>query len=279
MTVASQVGVVIPTYERVAETVRAVQSVLAQTVRPGRIVVADDGSDPVTLDRLRAALEHQPVQLVAAVRTGHPGRTRNAGLAMLDTEWVAFLDSDDTWHPSKLERQLAVAGDGVAVCTNARRLIGGSPDGTVLGRLPNRITLRHLLNENKVINSSVLIRRRVLEEVGQVASSYLVRGCEDYATWLRVATRHAWIALDEPLVDYLDEPAVSVRGSEEFSVHPGQQAAWLDYVIWRRETGAPLVLAEKALSAVLRHALLAQSPAPRDAMGWALAWHARSRRP
>ena len=259
MSGAATVGVVIPTYERVNETVRAVESVLAQTVPPDEVVVVDDGSKQATVEELGDRLASHPVALVRAPRSTHPGRTRNAGLAALQTHWVAFLDSDDTWAPTKLERQLAAVGDNAAICTNARRIVGGAPRGVVVDDLPARLGLRELINENKVINSSVLVTRAVLEEVGQVASSYLVRGCEDYATWLRIATRHTWLGLDEPLVDYVDEPSVSIRGSEEFAVHPGRQAAWLDYVIWRRETGHPSVLAEKVLSGGLRRALLLQA--------------------
>ena len=264
MTATDSVGVVIPTYERAHETVRAVESVMAQTVQPTQVVVVDDGSSLGTLEELAGLLAAHPVELVRAPRSTHPGRARNAGLEVLRTRWVAFLDSDDTWAPRKLEAQLSAVGQAAAICTNARRIVGGVPEGTVLARLPAVIRLRDLINENKVINSSVLIRRQVLDEVGGVASSYLVRGCEDYATWLRVASRHAWVGLDEPLVDYVDEPAVSIRGSEEFSVHPGRQAAWLDYVIWRRESGAPTVLAEKILSGGLRRALILQARAPRS---------------
>jgi glycosyltransferase involved in cell wall biosynthesis len=251
------VGVVIPTYERVEETMRAVHSVLGQTVAPAHVVVTDDGSSASTVAALAERLAGGPAELVRAPRSGHPGRVRNEGLARLDTEWVAFLDSDDTWHTEKLERQLAVAGTGsVAVCTNARRIVADAPSGTVLDSLPARLGLRDLVRENKVINSSVLIRRDVLYGVGGIASSYLVRGCEDYATWLRVATRHDWAGLDQPLVDYVDEPAASIRGSEEFAAHAGQVAAWIDFVMWCRDSGSPLRLPERVVSAGLRWALL-----------------------
>lgn len=250
-------GVVIPTYERVDETMRAVRSVLAQTVPAEHVVVADDGSSDETVQELSKALAPLQVELVRAPRSAHPGRTRNAGLAVLDTQWVAFLDSDDTWAPAKLERQLSAVCSGVAVCTNARRIVSNTPTGTVLSSLPRALTLSHLICENKVVNSSVLIRRDVLDEVGQVASSYLVRGCEDYATWLRVATRYEWVGLDEPLVDYVDEPSVSIRGSEEFAIHAGQQAAWLDYVMWRRDMGSRLRLSEWVLTTAVKRAMLA----------------------
>lgn len=258
MNASPSVGVVIPTYERVEQTVRAVASVCAQTVSPEDVVVVDDGSHPTTVEALTAQLRAFPARLIAAPRSAHPGRVRNLGVAELRTDWVAFLDSDDMWHPQKLARQLelgAEAGAG-AVCSNARRTVDGRAEGDVVAGLPATLTLRELLSRNMVVNSTVLLRRDVLDDVGGVASSYLVRGCEDYATWLRVASRHQWAAVREPLVDYADDPSTSIRGAEEFAVHPGQRAAWLDYVIWRRETGEPLRLAERLLSGVLRRALI-----------------------
>lgn len=257
------VGVVIPTFERIDETVAAVASVLVQTMPASRVVVVDDGSSSSTVEALDDALRQLPgasiVELERAPHTGHPGRARNLGVRRLETEWVAFLDSDDVWRPDKLERQLARATAGVvAMSSNARRIVEGRALGLVLEQPSTDTTLRlgSLVKVNSIINSSVLIRRSTLAQVGGVASSYLVRGCEDYATWLRVTTDAEWLFLSEPLVDYTDEPSASIRGAEEFSIHPGQQAAWLDYVIWRRESGRALPLAERVLSKGLRAALL-----------------------
>src|SRR4051794_17750234 len=122
MTAPDTIGVVIPTYERAKETVRAVESVLAQTLQAMQVVVVDDGSSAATIDELARLLASHPVTLVRAPRSTHPGRVRNAGLEVLRTQWVAFLDSDDTWAPHKLETQLSAVGGAVAICTNARRI-------------------------------------------------------------------------------------------------------------------------------------------------------------
>ncbi|RKS80304.1 glycosyl transferase family 2 [Motilibacter peucedani] len=254
------VGVVIPTYERVDETERAVRSVLEQTRPADQVVVVDDGSSSATVEALEIRLAGLAT-LVKAPRTALPGRSRNAGVAVLDTDWVAFLDSDDTWAPERLERQLQQAArtGAVALCSNADRVVDGQVAGRVLDGLPATLALADLVKVNSVINSTVLLRRDVLLSVGGVAASYSVRGCEDYATWLRVATSHDWSGIDEPLVRYTDEPSTSIRGAEEFAVHPGQQAAWLDFVLWRREAGRPLELAEQALGRGVRAALLAET--------------------
>ena len=97
------VSVVIPTYNRSALITRALDSVLAQTVKPHEILVVDDGSTDDTASLVR---KHYPaVQLIRQKNTG-VSAARNAGITAATGEWVALLDSDDAWLPRKLERQV-----------------------------------------------------------------------------------------------------------------------------------------------------------------------------
>lgn len=249
----TSVGVVIPTFERVEETIRAAASAASQQGCDVRVVVVDDGSSEATRTGLVHGLEPLGVPLVQAVHTGHPGRVRNRGVAELDTEWVAFLDSDDEWHPDKLSRQLEAADrtGAVAVCGNADRLVDGVRRGQVLDSPPSRIRFADLVRMNRVINSTAMVRSETLRAVGGIAESYVVRGAEDYATWLRIASSTDWLCLAESLCSYTDDPAVSIRGTEAFSSHPAQHAAWLDYMAWRREVGSPLRGSERVVEKIL----------------------------
>jgi glycosyltransferase involved in cell wall biosynthesis len=253
----ASVAVVIPTYERVEQTVAAVRSVQGQTVTAAAITVVDDGSSPETQTRLAAALQDLGVELVVAPRTTHPGRTRNLGVAATDTDWVAFLDSDDTWLSTKLETQLAQAArtGAAALYTGAYRKVDGVRRGLVVDDLPERLSFADLVKVNSVVNSTVLVRRSLLLRVGGVAEAYLVRGVEDYATWLRIATVTTWEGTPEPLIDYTDDVAAGVRGTEVSLHHPGQQSAWLDYLAWRRRDARPGRFAGVTLDRILPRAL------------------------
>lgn len=98
---ALSVGVVIPTFNRSHTIERAVQSVLEQSSRPDRVVVVDDGSTDPTVECLRQFGSH--ISLIEQANGG-AATARNTGVAALDTEWVAFLDSDDQWTVDHLER-------------------------------------------------------------------------------------------------------------------------------------------------------------------------------
>jgi GT2 family glycosyltransferase len=103
-------GVVIPTMDRPALLARALASVAAQRLAPRAVVVVDNGERPAELPpELRDGIEI----LRTEPRIGS-GRPRNLGAARLDTEWVAFLDDDDTWDPDYLAVLEAAIGRGGA---------------------------------------------------------------------------------------------------------------------------------------------------------------------
>lgn len=104
-----KISVVIPTHNRGHLLVRAVESALAQTRSPDEIIVVDDGSTddtPAVMGAFIAAKpRHSPeIRYFLQQRKG-PSAARNRGIAEAQGEWIAFLDSDDLWHPEKLERQ------------------------------------------------------------------------------------------------------------------------------------------------------------------------------
>jgi GT2 family glycosyltransferase len=100
------VSVIIPTYNRADLLGRAIKSALEQTITPAEVIVVDDGSTDNT-----AAVVQAFGNRVRYMRVPNGGvsRARNAGIAAATGDWVALLDSDDIWEPSKLETQLALA--------------------------------------------------------------------------------------------------------------------------------------------------------------------------
>ena len=113
---AEKVTVVIPTADRPETLPRAVASVLAQTVRPARVLVADNGVDTAVLEPSWA----DSVDRVSVGRRVGAARARNIGAGHARTEWIAFLDDDDYWLPDYLERML----DRLAVTADADAVVG-----------------------------------------------------------------------------------------------------------------------------------------------------------
>jgi glycosyltransferase involved in cell wall biosynthesis len=98
------ISVVIPTYNRAGLLRRAVNSALAQTVAPLEILIVDDGSTDETA--ATCASWGAPVRYIATPNGG-VAKARNVGIGEARGEWIALLDSDDEWVPTKLEAQCA----------------------------------------------------------------------------------------------------------------------------------------------------------------------------
>ena len=228
------VGVVIPTFNRLNETVRAVESVKSQTLTPKRILVIDDGSETEISDKLKNYMKDLGVEFMSVGPYRHPGIVRNYGISNLDTEWVAFLDSDDVWLPHKLEKQMKMAEDSKcqAICSNA--FINNVDSNTKYFRKykHTEISLRQLLKSNQIINSSAVVKRKLLRDIGGIASSYMTRGSEDYASWLRVSVFENWKYDSEPLLVYFDNSSDSLRSSNEFEQKYIQYCGILDFQSW-----------------------------------------------
>jgi glycosyltransferase involved in cell wall biosynthesis len=169
----STVSVILPTYNRLAFLREAVESVFDQTYHDWELIVADDGSTDGTRDYL-ATLNHGRVRVLSLAHTGSPPKVRNAALAVARGTWVAFLDSDDLWQPSRLEIQLRSLADHPHCgwsCANIGLLdthgvripqFAGapylSPTGWVLEKM--------LASKATIFMATLLVRRSLFEQVG-----------------------------------------------------------------------------------------------------------------
>ena len=133
---APLVSAIIPAYNAEAFLATAIESALAQTYEPLEIIVVDDGSTDGTRDIVRTFMRREPTRVSMhqhpAGQNRGTGSTRNLGVTVARGEYVAFLDADDRWYPTKLERQVDVMrrDADAAVCLTRARVVrrGGSPD-------------------------------------------------------------------------------------------------------------------------------------------------------
>jgi glycosyltransferase involved in cell wall biosynthesis len=171
--------------------------VFAQTFRDHEVIVVNDGSpDTEELKGVIAPHRHRIVYIEQDNR-GIAG-ARNTGIRAARGEYVAFLDSDDSYLPAFLEEQLSLlrqAPPADLVYANAAvfgERIAGTP--TCMDRCPSEgpVTLESLLAEHcTVVTSTVVARRRALIDAGLFDESF--REAEDYDLWLRLAHRGASI--------------------------------------------------------------------------------------
>ncbi len=183
------ISVIIPSYNRAAVLPRALDSVLGQTVLPEEIIVVDDGSTDTTPAIL--AENYSQVSLISQSNQG-VSAARNAGITAAKGNWIALLDSDDAWLPTKLEQQIQAisAKPDCLIChtdeiwiRNGKRVNPmqkhAKPDGWIY---------QDSLPLCCVSPSSILIHRSLFDQVGLFDES--LPACEDYDLWLRLFSKH-----------------------------------------------------------------------------------------
>ncbi len=182
----------------------AVASVQAQTFADWELVVVDDGSTDDTPAAVAPFLADPRVRYVRADRLGQ-SRAKNLGIGLTRAPLVAFLDADDAWLPTKLDKQLALfdgrPGVGVVFCRRSLMDEAGTPLPAKPSPPPPRGTvLADIFTRNFVCFSSCVVRREVFAHVGRFDPQWDL--AIDYDLWLRVAKFHAFDFVDEELVAY-----------------------------------------------------------------------------
>lgn len=194
------ISVIIPTYQRAELVLTAVESVRRQSFRDWELLVVDDGSSDGTIDALERIREPR----LRVIRQAHSGvsAARNRGIQQARYEWIAFLDSDDSWKPRKLERQLESleAEPAYQICFTDEIWIrnGVRVNQKKRHRKQSGWIYPRCLRLCIVSPSSILLHRSVLERMGQFDESFPV--CEDYELWLRLAARYPILFLPQPLI-------------------------------------------------------------------------------
>jgi glycosyltransferase involved in cell wall biosynthesis len=199
------VSALIPSYNRRKYVLRAIESVLSQTVPVDQIIVVDDGSTDGTVGAIRRSYGPRITLITQANMGASAARAR--GIREATGEWIGFLDSDDIWLPTKIERQFeALAGrekDFGACFTDCQftdrpqtafESAGLKKHGS-FGVLDN--PLPYLLARHPVVFiPSLLVRKSLAEQVGGFDGAMIV--AEDTDFLFRLALRTNFCFVSEP---------------------------------------------------------------------------------
>jgi len=198
------VSAVIPTYNRRDDVLIAVGTVVAQTypAKAIEIIVVDDGGT----DDTEAALARRFGERIRYLRKPNGGvsSARNAGMTAATGAYIALLDSDDEWLPTKIARQVEFLEARPAfgmVITNVERMDGDRRGFEVFDRrtqIPeDGMVLHHVLRNPALAPASAMLRREVLDDVGGFDEG--LRTAEDLEFHLRVALRWPIGVIDQVL--------------------------------------------------------------------------------
>ncbi len=209
-----RVSVIIPSYNRQDYIEDTINSVLKQSYKDFELIVVDDGSTDKTLE----ILENYG-NTIKLIRQNHAERAmaRNRGIEASSGEYIAFVDSDDTWLTDKLHQQVeimdtfpqVVCSYGVCLRIDAQgkrmkqtRRHAKGPSGNVFNQL---------LYHNFVPSPTPLVRRWCFEQERKIRFSTKYPLYEDWACWLQIAALGDFYFISTPLASYRIHPQQSVQ--------------------------------------------------------------------
>jgi len=199
------VSVIIPTYNRAFIIEEAVGCVLAQTHPEIELIIIDDGSTDDTLEKLspyksQLTYHYQPYR--------GPAAARNQGIIRSSAALLAFLDSDDLWHPQKITRQLEFMNAHPQLLISQSEELWLRRSKTIQPQPRHRKSGGNLFYRSLklclISPSAVIMRRELIHQVGLFDES--LPACEDYDFWLRVLSRFP--------VGYLADQLVTKRAGD-----------------------------------------------------------------
>ncbi len=200
MQMHNTLDVIIPVYNGHPFVQRTLLGVISQTLKPTKIIIVNDGSTDSTLEELEKIQKQHPesnIEIITKKNGGHSSAT-NVGIRASTSEFIALVDADDLWHPTKLEKQMTIFQNsrdpnlGVVYTDYLNIDPNDLPlplyptvklDTSVKGRV-----FETLLQKGNLIigsNSAVMMKRQVFLDHGFFDEN--LRCGEDWEMWIRLA--------------------------------------------------------------------------------------------
>ncbi len=216
------VSVILPSWNRADWLKKSIDSVLEQTFRDFELIVVDDASTDSTQEIL--TIYSGKFRNITFAKNLGVSAARNAAVKNCDSEWIAFLDSDDFWHPHKLQKQIA------QTVIRAECPIHFTDEIWIRNGVRVNPKKKHQKLEGWIFKpslelclmspSTVLLRRELFEVHGLFDETLPI--CEDYDLWLRLTAQHQVALLNEKLMTrhggHADQLSLSEWGIDRYRV-------------------------------------------------------------
>lgn len=181
-------SIIIPTYNHGHFIKRCLNSLLQQTHQNWEAIVVNNFSEDNTIEVVEG-FQDPRIRLINNANKGIIAVSRNRGLSEVRGDWVCFLDSDDWWYPNKLEISIPHLSDSdliyhdLDIYTNEKKSIGVAKGRILKGNLAKDL----IINGNGIANSSVVVRKGILDLIGKITEDRNLIAVEDFDYWIRVA--------------------------------------------------------------------------------------------
>lgn len=200
------VSVILPTYNGSRFLAEAISSVLDQDYQNIELIVIDDASIDTKVPEIVRWFQSQDERVRYELNPRNMERSwsKNRWVELAKGEFIAFIDDDDVWQESKISEQMriilqddtiGVVGTWASFIDEHEKSIGE----TRHLKTSKEDIYNNILLSNQLIQSSVLIRKKVFSQVGWFP---LFNLCEDYDCWLRVLQIAQGVNIPKSLIQY-----------------------------------------------------------------------------
>lgn len=248
------ISVIIPLYNKAPYIRKALESVLAQTYTDYELIIVDDGSTDGSFTIAKQFIDERlkvkgkensgaetngcklsPInyKLIRQANSG-VSAARNAGVAQAHAKYIAFLDADDWWKPTYLERMAQLISEYPDAGLYACNYVYYKPGKThVALNIPtgyiNYAKTYYESNAMPVWTGAAIIPRKVYDNVGGFRENLWM--AEDFDLWIRIALSNKVVFLNEPLAYYNQEVQLKWRALGKLYPPIRQFAFDADYLI------------------------------------------------
>lgn len=208
------VSAIIPTYNREHLIGRAVRSVLNQTFQDVEVVVVDDDSTDNTKEVIDGFNDTR-IKYIKHEENRGGSAARNTAIRNARGNYIAFLDDDDEWLPTKLEKQidkLRKSADRVGLIYSWAEII--DENGNLFRKFQSRIkgeALREILDRNFLVSPTAIVKKMCFDRVGLFDESFT--SCQDREMWTRIAVQYQVEVLPECLARLYRHSSFSIGAS------------------------------------------------------------------
>jgi len=211
-----KVSIITPSYNSEKYIAETIQSALDQTYQEWEMIIVDDVSTDNSLQIIeKYAKKDRRIKLIRLKQNMGPASARNRAIEEAKGRYIAFLDSDDTWFPQKLKKQLAFMKKYNLVLTySAYETMDETSKYINTRNIQEVITYKDMLKSNHIGNLTGIYDRNYFAKV------YMKNhGHEDYILWLELLKQlESTKGLSEPLAKYrIVEKSISSNKSQVLS--------------------------------------------------------------
>ncbi len=229
-----KVSVIVPMYNSKNTIKSAIESLLNQTYKePIEIILVNDGSkddcEKIVEEMIINNQTNKHIKLINK-QNGGVSSARNRGIKEASGEWIAFLDSDDMWHPQKLELVFeALKDDSIKFIGHSYTLENNFDKKFNLEKL-SKVSFTKLLLKNFAVTPSIIIKKEICEYFDEKMTH-----TEDHELWLRLALKLEVYYLNLPLTT-LGRPQLSQGGlsSNKWAMRKGELKMYKNIIRYKK---------------------------------------------